>query len=179
MININQTEIIKNYRKKRGMTQKQLAQKTGLSIATIQGYEQGKYKPKIDSIKKIANALNVSPLDLNPTIADTKDVLDRSDVFPNKLVVSMAEYVDMRDKPLTAYFDAWLVASEILFKPAEKNGVKGFFFCFDSMADFINGDDEKCYFVTEKQFKDIRNITIGYVRKLIKDSAKINESQAE
>ena len=156
-----------------------MAQKLGTSPQNLAQYENGKRNPKYETIKKIANALNVSPLDLNPTIADTKDVLGRSDVFPNHLVVSMAEYVDMRDKPLTAYFDAWLVASEILFKPAEKNGVKGFFFCFDSMADFINGDDEKCYFVTEKQFEDIRNITIGYVRKLIKDSAKINGSQAE
>lgn len=42
------------------MTQKQLAQKTGLSIATIQGYEQGKYEPKLESVKKIAEALGVT-----------------------------------------------------------------------------------------------------------------------
>lgn len=57
-------EHIKNIRRKNGLTQKELAQKTGLSIASIQGYEQGKYKPKIEQLKKIATALNVSIYDL-------------------------------------------------------------------------------------------------------------------
>ena len=46
-------------RKKNGLTQKELAEKTGLSIATIQGYEQGKYKPKHESIKEIAKILHI------------------------------------------------------------------------------------------------------------------------
>ena len=64
MIKIKQSEIIKLTRKKAGLTQKQLAQKTGLSVATIQGYEQNKYYPKIDSLNKIAMALSVSIGDL-------------------------------------------------------------------------------------------------------------------
>ena len=36
------SERIKLARKKNGLTQKDLAKKTGLSIASIQGYEQGK-----------------------------------------------------------------------------------------------------------------------------------------
>ncbi len=49
---------IKETRKKAGLTQKELAEKTGLSIATIQGYEQGKYTPKFDSFYRLQTALD-------------------------------------------------------------------------------------------------------------------------
>lgn len=58
------SETIKLYRKSAGLTQKGLADKTGLSIGTIQGYEQGKYIPKIENIEKIARALNVHVVDI-------------------------------------------------------------------------------------------------------------------
>ncbi len=57
---VETSEIIKQLRKQAGLTQKQLAEKAGLSIASIQGYEQGKYTPKIETLSKIAKALDVS-----------------------------------------------------------------------------------------------------------------------
>lgn len=59
------SETIRVFRKREGITQKKLADLTGLSIATIQGYEQGKYRPKIEALQKIASALNVSITDLD------------------------------------------------------------------------------------------------------------------
>lgn len=59
------SERLKIIRKRKGLTQKELAQKTQLSIASIQGYEQGKYKPKIEQILKLSSALGVSILDLD------------------------------------------------------------------------------------------------------------------
>lgn len=61
---MRQSDAIKYARKKVGFSQKQLAQATGLSIATIQGYEQGKYYPKIENLTKIANALKTPLSDL-------------------------------------------------------------------------------------------------------------------
>lgn len=61
---MNLSDRIKKYRKEQGLTQKELAEKTGLSIASIQGYEQGKYKPKIEQLEKIAFTLNASLYDL-------------------------------------------------------------------------------------------------------------------
>ena len=52
-------ENIKILRKEKGMTQKQLAQKAVLAVITIQQYEAGKYKPNIQALAKIAEALNV------------------------------------------------------------------------------------------------------------------------
>lgn len=59
-------ENIKKFRKDKNMTQKALAEKAGISIASVQGYEQGKYKPKTEQLKKIATALEVSVSDINP-----------------------------------------------------------------------------------------------------------------
>lgn len=52
-------ERIKELRKSKKVSQKELAQKTGLSIGSIQGYEQGRYNPKLEAIAKIADALEV------------------------------------------------------------------------------------------------------------------------
>lgn len=55
---------IKNIRKKLGLSQMELAEKTGLSIATIQGYEQNKYNPKINALTKLCVALDCKITDL-------------------------------------------------------------------------------------------------------------------
>ena len=52
-------EKIKIARKKAGLTQKALAQKTGLATGTIQQYEYGDYKPKIEQLRRIAAVLGV------------------------------------------------------------------------------------------------------------------------
>lgn len=67
---------IKELRKARGMTQKELAKKTSLSIASIQGYEQKKYKPKLNTIAKIAVALDVLLLNL----VDTDDPILQNEI---------------------------------------------------------------------------------------------------
>lgn len=66
---------IRDTRKSVGMTQKELAKKSGVSIATIQGYEQKKFAPKLDTLKKIASGLGLSVLALVP--ASDLDYLDQ------------------------------------------------------------------------------------------------------
>ena len=58
---MNISEKIKQLRKNKKMSQKELAQKTGLSIGSIQGSEQGRYNPKLETVLKIADALEISP----------------------------------------------------------------------------------------------------------------------
>lgn len=57
-------DTIRDLRKLKGISQKELAERTGLSIATIQGYEQKKYKPGTDSILKLSVGLGVPIVDL-------------------------------------------------------------------------------------------------------------------
>lgn len=52
-------ENIKKYRKQKGLTQKILASKVGVTASTITKYEKGDLEPSLDTIKKIANVLDV------------------------------------------------------------------------------------------------------------------------
>lgn len=51
---------IKKIRKAKGITQKELAEKLGTSHQNLSQYESGKRSPKIETIQKIADALDVS-----------------------------------------------------------------------------------------------------------------------
>lgn len=55
---------IQRYRKLKGVTQAELATKVGLSKVAIQKYETNKREPKNIIVSKIAEALNISPIDL-------------------------------------------------------------------------------------------------------------------
>ena len=52
-------EKIKDYRKEKSWTQGQLAQKTGMSKISIGNYERGDRCPTLDTLQKIADALEV------------------------------------------------------------------------------------------------------------------------
>ena len=57
----NRGELIKTARKNKGLTQKQLAEKTGLAVVTIQQYERNLRQPRLENIQKIAEALDSTP----------------------------------------------------------------------------------------------------------------------
>lgn len=50
---------IQKLRKEKGLTQAELAKKANLSEISIRKYENGSRKPKIETLRSIANALNV------------------------------------------------------------------------------------------------------------------------
>ena len=70
-------ERIKRARKKARMTQKQLGDKLGVSYVVISQYENGARNPKIETLEKIAKALNISDFEL---------IFDEADIEPNILV---------------------------------------------------------------------------------------------
>lgn len=57
-------EKIKNARQKKGLSQRKLGNLTGISLGAIQGYEQGRYKPKYAQAKKLSDALDIPLNDL-------------------------------------------------------------------------------------------------------------------
>lgn len=59
---------IRRIRKAAGMTQEELAAKAGVSLGSIQGYEQGKYMPKGVNSRKIALALDICYSELYPDV---------------------------------------------------------------------------------------------------------------
>lgn len=55
---------IKELRRKKGISQKDLAQKLGTSPQNLAQYESGKRQPKLETLEKIANVLGVSSYEL-------------------------------------------------------------------------------------------------------------------
>ncbi len=53
------SEIVREYRKKAGLTQKELAQKTGLAIGTIQQYENNKRIPTSRNSRILSDVLGI------------------------------------------------------------------------------------------------------------------------
>ena len=67
-------EKIRTVRQLRNMTQKQVGQKCGINEANLRKYESGRQIPKLDTLKRIAEALNVGVEDL---VSDEYDLSDR------------------------------------------------------------------------------------------------------
>ena len=59
-------EEVKKWRLRRAMTQIQLAEKCGLSPATIVRIDRNQRKPHPSTIRKLADALSVDPKELLP-----------------------------------------------------------------------------------------------------------------
>lgn len=52
--------VVANIRKEKGMTQNDLAEKLGLTSQAICNYEKGIREPNLDTLKKLATALEVT-----------------------------------------------------------------------------------------------------------------------
>lgn len=154
-------ETIREYRQRKNLTQKQLGELSNTSESTIKQYELGKRQPRIMQLKQIAQALEVNLEDL---------------LFPSSesTTRTMHDYMDMKGKPLTEYFDAWLKVCEIEWDEVEKDGKKGRLFRFEGVK--ILGEDAREYFVTDTQFKKLRNSEVLFVKDKIRDYDDMNTS---
>lgn len=67
---------VKDLRKQKGMSQEILAEESGLSLRTVQRIENGESNPTGDTLKRLADALQVNPDELiDWTIKENKDYL--------------------------------------------------------------------------------------------------------
>ena len=73
-------ENIKRIRKEKGLTQKQLGELCGLADSAIRRYENGGANPKIETKKKIANALGVSVEEIDPDLENLSKDLARKEI---------------------------------------------------------------------------------------------------
>lgn len=74
-------ESIKRVRKKVGLTQAELADKLGISAAGIAQWENNIRNPKLETIKRIAAALEVSQFELLRPVMENDDDFVNSDWF--------------------------------------------------------------------------------------------------
>lgn len=69
-------ERIKLFREDRNMSQKDFAQKIGVSNSRVSNWEQGINRPDVDLLKKICETLNVSPSELLDVHLDTEELTE-------------------------------------------------------------------------------------------------------
>lgn len=117
-------EKIKQVRLSQNMTQKKLAEKCGMADSAIRKYESGKITPKFETVKKIADALNIRPLDLYPDKffrADYVPANEEEKNFRNDAVQGLADEVAVELGSLSkALKDTRLEAEENLKKYCEE-----------------------------------------------------------
>lgn len=98
---------VKELRKSQGLSQEELAEKTGLSLRTIQRLEKGDTEPRGDTLKRLSIALNSSPDDLIEwQVYEDKNVLKMLSlsqltflVFPLLgVIIPMAIWILQKDK---------------------------------------------------------------------------------
>lgn len=66
---------IKKYRKLLNLTQSELSKRVNIGLTTLSGYERGANSPDIETLYKLANALNVSINDLFPSEKTNNEVI--------------------------------------------------------------------------------------------------------
>ena len=75
-------DAIRKYRKQKGFTQKQLEDKCGINEANIRKYETGRQNPKIETLQKIAAALEIPVSYLRTGIVpDPDEVRNKIDMW--------------------------------------------------------------------------------------------------
>lgn len=77
-------------RKERGLSQEELADKAGLKKQSISNIERGNRYPTFETLERIANVLNASPIQLFGTlkeiaVSDVPVVLDKIDEYDEKV----------------------------------------------------------------------------------------------
>ena len=71
---MNTPENIRKIRKEKGLTQRELGELCGMADSAIRRYESGRANPKIETLQKIANALNVPIYELAEFDAPMPDI---------------------------------------------------------------------------------------------------------
>lgn len=96
---------IKRYRKIKGLTQEQLANKIGMSKVAIQKYETEKREPKNIIVSDIAKALNVSVVDLyKEDVESIEDIVQAKEIEQIDVNTDLAKIIrNYRDKSGISY----------------------------------------------------------------------------
>lgn len=110
-IELNFKDIIKKLRQERGLSQQELAQKTGLSASSIGMYEQGRRKPSFEVLQLFADTFNV----------DIDYLLGRS-VEPNKyLTILIRAQKELPEEDLKSLED---MAEYLLYRNKKRKSEK-------------------------------------------------------
>ncbi len=83
---------IKKLRKAAGLTQKQLGEKLGISFQSVAQWETGKRIPKIETLRKIAAALNCDISEIDESFINPSTV--KAKVLPHDALIALYKTTD-------------------------------------------------------------------------------------
>lgn len=141
---------IKKIRLEKGLSQKALGAKAGMSQQQIAQYENSERLPKLASMVKIAAALSVAPADLFPFAYKEKDGTETHSVEYYQYLFNSGNF------KASDAFDLWLIFCEMEYKEIpEQNG---------RLYIIEEGFDRDYFFITNKQYKELRTQTLKYLK---------------
>ena len=94
-------DAIRNERKKCNITQKELAERLGVSASMIAQYETGKRKPKLETMRKLAEALGVPMGDL---VANWSDY-STSEIITDLKEDSRTDHLNRQARLIARYYE--------------------------------------------------------------------------
>ncbi len=150
MANFNVGDKIAYYRKKRGYTQKKLADMIDLSNSMLSVYERGEYVPSVELLKKIATALNLGenetadlfgvPSETQKEKQKQKNSVDISVIFENSLHFKAFFRSFAKNGMLEALdFDSLLQGCK--FSDEEKKDCRNYYKTLKMVYDSRNNDE--------------------------------------
>ena len=92
---------IKEARKNAGMTQIELAQKLNIPFQSVSQWERDVRKPKVETLRRIANALGIQPWELDENASDMADI-----AFSIAKLVALRKIIDENDNISVAMLKA-------------------------------------------------------------------------
>lgn len=131
-------EKIKQERKKAGYTQKELGKKLGISQVRVAQYENGIRNPKIETVKKIAEALNVEIIDLMPALAKLEDAIE-IDINAAQMLLNKLPKMGLPEE-IEKKYQEWAI-NTIAEKQSRRNEL-GLFTSNNTTADYIQEIDK-------------------------------------
>lgn len=163
-------ENIKKIREEKGMTQKELAEKCGIIYQTIGKYERGLLNPKMETLVKIANAMDVYASDLlkgvnNDLSLDEFDIIFEADeeklnVEEEKLLKKNGLY--FINSCISKLYDR---DKKYLNTPLKSLGV----------AISLGTFNVECTILTNEELKKIENKILDYTDYLLYEALKDKE----
>lgn len=120
---------IKRIRTEKGLTQRQLAEKTGLKDSAIRRYESEKVIPKMPNLRKISDALGVSIVEIDTTLVDCSQSTIGTRVRQQRLIhgLTQAELAKISGLSIPTIqaieYESWIPRRKIIIRIAQAMNV--------------------------------------------------------
>ena len=149
---------IKNARKKAGLTQKELAEESGVAKVTIQQYETGKRQPRLEQLSMLAEAMQVHMDELLGTKPLPSRAVVINEGFP-------CECIETEDGAEIERMAAFFILDELGYKMVNDPRIDDMV-CEDAANQRILYDcrDNKAYSVTWDELEKVRENVISYAK---------------